>query len=101
SRARGAAQTAAPEKADGRAAVRLEEHRDAVVSLHLPAETLRVELLGPVHVLDAEEDRAHVRLHDLSPWVVDGVAHDGHATCGSVAHASRFLTGVVTVFRFA
>jgi hypothetical protein len=52
--------------------------------MDLPAETLRVEPLGPVHVLDAEEDRAHVRFHALSPLAVDGDAHDGHATCGSV-----------------
>src|SRR4029453_6892152 len=37
-------------EADERAPVRLEEHRDAVVPLDLPAETLRIELLGLVHV---------------------------------------------------
>jgi hypothetical protein len=37
-----------------------------------------------------------VRFHALSPLRLDGDAHDGHATCGSVAHASRFLIGLVT-----
>jgi hypothetical protein len=35
-------------------------------------------------------------MHDLSPLVLDGDAHDRHATCGSVIRASRFLTGLVT-----
>ncbi|GAA0955399.1 hypothetical protein Vau01_068160 [Virgisporangium aurantiacum] len=60
-------QAVAAVETDDRARVRLEEHRDAVVVLHLPAEALRVELLGPGHVPDAEEHRADVRLHFLSP----------------------------------
>src|SRR5918996_5322034 len=59
-------------EADQRAAVRLEEYRDPVVLLDLPAETLRVELLGPVQVLDAKEDRAHVRIHAVSPFCSSG-----------------------------
>src|SRR5262245_30988276 len=56
-------QTIPAVEADERAAVGLEEHGDAVVPLDLPAETRHVELLRPVHVPDAEEDRAHVRGH--------------------------------------
>src|SRR4029453_985990 len=41
----------------------------AVVVHDLPAEPLPVELLGPFHVLDAEEDRAHIRLHIALPFV--------------------------------
>jgi len=40
----------------------------------------------------------HVRFHALSPFVLEGDAHDGHATCGSVTRASRFLIGLVTCF---
>src|SRR5262245_55890171 len=60
-------QTVAAVEADERPTARHEEDRDPVVPLDLPAETLGVEPLGPVHVPDAEEDRAHVRVHFLSP----------------------------------
>ena len=63
-------QPVAAVEADERAAIRLEEHRDAVVVLDLPAEALRVELLGPVHVTDAEEDRAHLCVHALPPFLL-------------------------------
>src|SRR5208337_1121987 len=43
-------------EANERAAMRHEEYRDVVVLLDLPAETLRVEPLGPAHVPDAKED---------------------------------------------
>src|SRR6516165_7161192 len=86
-------------EADQRTAVGNEEHRDLVVVLDLPAQPFRIEPLGPVHVLDAEEDRAHVRLHALSPLGLAGSplglagdAHDRHARCGRVTRASRFLT---------
>src|SRR4029450_4329775 len=62
-------QAVAAVEAHERAAGRLEEHRDAVGPLGLPAEALRVEPLGPVHVPDAEEDRAHVGVHALSSLV--------------------------------
>src|SRR5262249_9819240 len=55
-----------------------------------------IEPPGPVHVGDAEQDRAHVRLHALSPLVLGGDAHDRHARCGPATCASRFLTGWVT-----
>src|ERR671918_1635567 len=83
-------------EADQRAAVRLEEHRDAVIAEDLPAETLRVELLGPVHVLDAEEDRAHVRVHVLPPFLAWTIPHSSHPRCGLVRGASRFLIGLAT-----
>ena len=54
-------------EADEGASVGFEEHRDAVVVLDLPAEPLRVELLRPGQVPDAEQNRADVRLHALSP----------------------------------
>src|SRR5262249_41505973 len=54
-------------EADQRTAVRDEEHRDLVVVLDLPAQPFGIEPPGPVHVGDAEQDRAHVRLHALSP----------------------------------
>src|SRR5919106_400036 len=84
-------QAVAAVEADQRAAVRLEEHRDAVIAEDLPAETLRVELLGPVHVLDAEEDRAHVRVHVLPPFLSWTIPHSSHPRCGLVRGASRFL----------
>src|SRR5262249_48364568 len=55
-------------EADQRTAVGDEEHRDLVVVLDLPAQPFGVEPLGPLHVLDAEQDRAHVRLHACLPW---------------------------------
>src|SRR6266516_1037312 len=85
-------------EADQRTAVRNEEHRDLVVVLDLPAQPFRVEPLGSLHVLDTEEDRAHVRVHALSPLGFGRDAHDRHATCGPVTRASRFLTGWVTRF---
>src|SRR5439155_23340207 len=54
-------------EADQRTTVWNEEHGDLVVVLDLPAQPFRVEPLGPVHVLDTEKYRAHVRFHALSP----------------------------------
>src|SRR5262249_32136727 len=85
-------------EADQRTAVRDEEHRDLVVVLDLPAQPAGIEPPGPVHVGDAEQNRAHVRLHALSPLRRGGDAHDRHARCGPVTRASRFLTGWVTRF---
>src|SRR5262249_2979967 len=91
-----AGEPVAPVEADQRTAVRNEEHRDLVVVLDLPAQPFGVAPLEPLHALDAEQDRAHVRLHALSPLVLGGDAHDHHARCGPVTRASRFLTGLVT-----
>src|SRR5205823_10892253 len=55
-------------EADQRTAMWNEEHRDLVVVLDLPAQPFRIEPLGPVHVLDTEKDRAHVRLHAFLLW---------------------------------
>src|SRR5215467_14668443 len=78
-------------EADQRTAVGNEEHRDLVVVLDLPAQPFGVEPPGPVHVLDTEEDRTHVRFHALFPLIPGGDAHDRHAKCGPVTGASRFL----------
>src|SRR5436190_15648858 len=57
----------APVEADERPPVRDEEHRDLVVVLDLPAEAFRVEALRCLHVIDAQKDRAHVRIHFAPP----------------------------------
>src|SRR5439155_23940284 len=57
----------APVEAHKRPPVRHEEHRDLVVVLDLPAEALRVEALRFLHVIDAQKDRADVRIHFASP----------------------------------
>src|SRR5262249_33557654 len=88
-----AGEPAAAVKADQRTAVPHEEHRDLVVVLDLPAQPFGIEPLGPVHVLDTKQDRAHVRFHALSPLRLGGDAHDRHGRCGPVTGASRFLTG--------
>src|SRR5262245_36433165 len=46
-----------------RAAVGNEENRDLVVALDLPAQTVHVEALGSLHVLDAKQNCAYVRVH--------------------------------------
>src|SRR5439155_21677662 len=53
----------APIEAHERSPVRDEEHRDLVVVLDLPAEAFGVEALRLLHVIDAQKDRAHVRIH--------------------------------------
>src|SRR5215469_107855 len=83
---------------DQRAAVRNEEHRDLVVVLDLPAQPFGIKPPGPLHVLDTEEDRTHVRFHALSPLGLGGNAHHRHGGCGPMTCASRFLTGWVTRF---
>src|SRR5215469_12699326 len=55
-------------EADQRTAVWNEEHRDLVVDLDLPAQPFGIEPLGSLHVLDTEEDRAHVRFHAYLLW---------------------------------
>ena len=82
-------------EADQRTTVWNEEHGDLVVVLDLPAQTLCVEPLGPVHVLDTEQDGTHVRFHACLLWGLV-VMHDSHATYGSVIRASRFLIALVT-----
>src|SRR5256885_7131045 len=59
----------APIEAHERPPVRDEEHRDLVVVLDLPAEAFRVEALGFLHVVDAEKDRADVRIHSAPPYL--------------------------------
>src|SRR5262249_12204855 len=54
-------------EADQRTAVGNEEHRDLVVVLDLPAQPFCVEALGPVHVIDAEQYRADLRVHSIYP----------------------------------
>src|SRR4029434_7533067 len=46
-----------------RAGVWNEEDRDLVVALDLPAQTVHVEALGSLHVLDAKQNCAYVRVH--------------------------------------
>ena len=58
----------------------------ADVVADLEAEGVAVEGQGGVRVVVREEGR------------VNGDVHDGHASCGSVTGASRFLTGLVTCF---
>src|SRR5215211_5784319 len=45
------------------AAVGNEEDRDLVVALDLPAQTVHVEALGALHVLDAKQNCAYMRVH--------------------------------------
>src|SRR6476659_6805210 len=45
------------------AAVGNEEDRDLVVTLDLPAQTVHVEALGSLHVLDAKQNCAYMRVH--------------------------------------
>src|SRR5262245_22842484 len=45
------------------AAVGHEEDRDLVVALDLPAQTVHVEALGSLHVLDAKQNCAYIRVH--------------------------------------
>src|SRR5829696_8791295 len=52
----------------------------------LEAEGVAIEGQGRVRVVLREEAR------------VNGDVHGGHARCGSVTRASRFLTGLVTCF---
>src|SRR5207245_10783226 len=54
-------------EAHARPPVRNEEHRDLVVVLDLPAEAFRVEALRLLHVIDAQKDRADVRIHSAPP----------------------------------
>src|SRR5204863_9004707 len=54
-------------EAHERPPVRNEEHRDLVVVLDLPAEAFRVEALRLLHVIDAQKDRADVRIHFAPP----------------------------------
>ena len=56
------------------------------VGADLEAEGVAVEGQGGVRVVVREEAR------------VNGDVHGGHASCGSVTGASRFLTGLVTCF---
>src|SRR6266536_189350 len=56
-------QALAAVEADERAAVGNEEDRDLVVTLDLPAQTVHVEALGSLHVLDAKQNCAYVRVH--------------------------------------
>src|ERR1700681_2249517 len=56
------------------------------VAADLEAEGVAVEGQGCVRVVMREEGR------------VNGDVHDGHASCGSVTAASRFLIGLVTCF---
>ena len=46
--------------------------------------------------LDVEALARGVRVVLREEGVVNGDVHDGHARCGSVDRASRFLTGLVT-----
>src|SRR5262245_34284031 len=46
-----------------RAAVGNEEDRDLVVALDLPAQAVHVEALGTLHVLDAKQNCAYMRVH--------------------------------------
>jgi hypothetical protein len=50
-------------EADQRTAVWNEEHGDLIVVLDLPAQPFGLEALGPLHVIDAKQDRADVRVH--------------------------------------
>src|ERR1700726_4749749 len=52
----------------------------------LEAEGVAIEGQGCIRVVLREEGR------------VNGEVHDGHASCGSVTGASRFLIGLVTCF---
>src|SRR5262249_22059796 len=83
-------------EADQGTAVGDEEHRDLVVVLDLPPQPFVIQQLGPAHALATKQDRAHVRLHALSPLGLSGDAHEHHARCGPVIRASRFLTSWVT-----
>src|ERR1700694_2117645 len=56
------------------------------VAAYLEAEGVAIESQGCVRVALREEGR------------VDGEVHGGHASCGSLAGASRFLIGLVTCF---
>src|SRR5437773_4444532 len=57
----------APVEAHERPPVRDEEHRDLVVVLDLPAEAFGVEALRLLHVIDAQQNRADVRIHFAPP----------------------------------
>src|SRR5437879_3124358 len=57
----------APVEAHERPPMRNEEHGDLVVVLDLPAEAFRVEALRLLHVIDAQKDRADVRIHFAPP----------------------------------
>src|SRR5438132_3906074 len=61
--ANGFGQAVAAVEADQGTAVRNEEDRNFEVLLDLPAEAIRVEALGSLHVLNAKQDRADVRVH--------------------------------------
>src|SRR6266550_2835024 len=60
----------APVEAHERPPMRDEEHRDLVVVLDLPAEAFRVEALRLLHVIDAQKDRAAVRIHFAPPQLI-------------------------------
>src|SRR5215472_11672218 len=77
---------------DGRAGLASGADRDPAqpavsdVVADLEAEGVAIEGQGGVRVVMREEAR------------LDADVHDGHASCGSVTGASRFLTGLVTCF---
>src|SRR2546430_17572194 len=50
--------------------MRDEKHRDLVVILDLPAKAFRVEALRLLHVIDAQKDRADVRIHFAPPQYI-------------------------------
>jgi hypothetical protein len=75
--------------------VRHEEHRDAEVLLDRPAQAVRVEALGPLHVPDAQEERADVRVHAVSPLLcVSSLFVHPSALRGALAHVA--LTAVAS-----
>src|SRR5215510_13242607 len=77
---------------DGRARLVFGADRDPAhlaasdVVADLEAEHVAVEGQGGIRIVVREEAR------------VNGDVHGGHASCGSVTRASRFLTGLVTCF---
>ena len=59
-----------------RAVAQLEGLVLRVVVLDRASQALRVELLGPVHVLDADQNRVDLRVHSHPPCHITVISYD-------------------------